>query len=619
MVMFEQDNMQVVMDRDAFDYNYGDTDGSDPSQRALDALLPTVTRVCVLDGPMFQGRAMGGKVMLDTSDARALRDLARCLRIVEDPDTFNHCACLGGPTMELYAGLEHVATIGLQHGRAIRWKQWYHDAQLQSGDQLTKWLHNQGVDPGRLEAIYQRGGNIFVEEENGSSPREKESQHLCLKAQELAQEGKLAEAQQLCTQALGLDPDQAEAYALRAQIHYQMGGLRESADDCSTAIDCGLRHAGIYFIRAIAMDSAGRADEALADCSMALHLDSAHAAAYNSRGLIRGRLGRFDEAFADFSEAIRLEPKWFLPYLHRAQISQSKAQLDSALADYDRAVELVEQVSAEHEPAEGDPMAALVYCRRGDARHDQFQEAEAEADFAEARHHHPAAAAGYLGEMWIRRGNFGRAFEVFTQLLDLRPNDPQGYLGRAAAAEALGDLEQTCSDCTEAIRVQPEGSIGYVVRARARYWQGRLDDALADLTEHLQRHPADAMAYHFRYAVRKELKELAAALQDLTDAHRLAPNEPQVCNSLAWFLATCTDFRLRDGARAVTFAHKACEATEWNNSYCLDTLAAALAETGAFEEAVKWQTQAVDSSPEDRRPARQARLEMYEAGQAFRE
>jgi tetratricopeptide (TPR) repeat protein len=618
MVTFNNGAVQMIMDRDAFEYTYGDADGPDPAQRDLDALLPKVTRVCVLEGAMLQGRAMGGPVLLDTRDARAIQDLAGCLRIVEDPRTFGHCSCLGGPTMELYAGLEHLATIGVQHGRAIRWKQWYHDAQLEAGDQLTRWLHDQGVDPTRLEAIYQRGDNFVFAEPDASSGRRQEARQLGAQAQERAQEGNLAEALQLCTQALELDPDQAEGYGLRGQVHYHAGRLPEAAADCSAAIDRGLRHAEIYFIRAVAWDGAGRVEEALADCSMALHLNPEHAGAYNSRGLIRGRLGRLDEALEDFAEAIRLAPEWFLPYLHRAQVAHGRGQLDPALADYDRAVELAREASAEGAAAEGDPTVALVYCRRGDARYDLFREEEAEADFAEARRHHAPAAAGYLGEMWLRRNNFGRALEAFGQLVQLRPQDAQGYVGRGLTQETRGDLEEAVADYSTAIRLQPDGA-AYFLRARVRQRQGRTDEALADLSEHLRLQPNDAMAYLFRSGLHKERKALAAALEDLNAAHRAAPDNPQVSNNLAWMLATCADAQLRDGPRAVGLARQACQATDWKNPFCLGTLGAALAETGAFDEAIRWQTQALDLYPPEEKAAGRARLELYQGGQPYRE
>jgi tetratricopeptide (TPR) repeat protein len=621
MVTFDSGAVQMIMDRDAFEYTYGDADGPDPAQRDLDGLLPKVTRVCVLEGAMFQGRAMGGPILLDTDDARAIQDLADCLQIVEDPRTFGHCSCLGGPTIELYAGPEHVATIGLQHGRAIRWKQWYHDAQLQAGDRLTRWLHDQGIDPSRLEAIYQRGDNFVLGEPSASSGRQQEAQQLCAQAQERAQEGKPAEALQLCTRALERDPDQAEAYALRGQVHYQAGHLPQATADCSAAIDRGLRQAEVYFIRAIARDGEGRVEEALADCSMALHLNPQHAGAYTSRGLIRGRLGRLEEAQQDFSEAIRLEPKWFLPRLHRAQLAHGRGQFDAALTDYDSVVELVTEAAREAAVPPGDPTVVLAYCRRGEARQDRFGEAEAEADFAEARRRHPAAAARYLGDMWLRRSNFDRAREAFTHLMQLRPEDPQGYLGRGLAHEARGDLEQAVADYSTAIDLQPDAGACYLSRARVRQRQGLLDEALTDLAEHLRFHPQDVMSYLYRYTLHRERKAWAEAQAAVNAAYSIAPDHPEVCNCLAWMLATRSDPEVRDGPRAVALARQACQATEWKHPNFLDTYAAALAATDVFDDAIHWQTQAVQLSlsTDERKAEREARLKLYQAGQPYRE
>jgi tetratricopeptide (TPR) repeat protein len=618
MVAFSQGAMMMIMDRDAFDYTYGDADGPDPAQRDLDALLPQVTRVCVLEGAMFRGRAMGGPVLFDSRDESAIQELASCLKIVEDPSTFTHCACLGGPTMELYAGLEHVATIGLQHGRAIRWKQWYHDAQLQAGDQLNRWLHDRGVDPARLEAIFHRGDNFLVGESEASGAHGEEVQKLLADAQERARQGKLADALPLCTRALALDPERTEAYALRGQIHHHLGQLAEAGADCSIAIDRGLRQADVFYVRAIALDGAGRMEEAVADCSMALHLNPEHAGAYNSRGLIRGRLGRLDAAVADFSEAVRLAPKWFLPYTNRGQLHHGRGQLDLALADYDWAIEFFQDETAGRPVTPGDPTLAVMYCRRGDVRREIDREKDAEADFAEARRRHPGATANYLGEMWLRRNNPTQAVEEFTQLIRLHPQAVQGYLGRGVAREALGELEQASEDFSQGIRLQPDGG-GYAFRGRVRHRQGRSDEAMADVTEHLRRYPNDTMAFLLRARLHRERGALPEAFADLTAAYQAAPDNPYVCNQLAWMLATCSDDRFRDGPRAVALARQACEATGWKQAPCLDTLAAALAETEAFDEAARWQRQAVELSSEEEKTTRRTRLERYQAGQPYRE
>ena len=133
--------------------------------------------------------------------------------------------------------------------------------------------------------------------------------------------------------------------------------------------------------------------------------------------------------------------------------------------DYDRAIELVEQASPAQADGAGNPTLALVYCRRGDVRHDQFLDEEAEADFASARRCHPVAAAGYLGEMWLRRCNYTKAVDAFAQLVQCRPDDAQSYVGRGMAHEALGDLEDAAADYSEAIRKNPDADIAFALRA----------------------------------------------------------------------------------------------------------------------------------------------------------
>jgi tetratricopeptide (TPR) repeat protein len=155
------------------------------------------------------------------------------------------------------------------------------------------------------------------------------------------------------------------------------------------------------------------------------------------------------------------------------------------------------------------------------------------------------------------------------------------------------------------------------MRARVRHRQERFDEAMADLSEHLRLHPADPMAYLFRSAIYKEQNNLAAALADLNLAHQADPEDPQVCNSLAWMLSTCSQARFRDGDRAVKLARQACGATEYQHPVCLGTLAAGLAETGDFQEAIRWQNEALSVDPSDEEG--RARLELYEAGAPYRE
>ena len=85
-------------------------------------------------------------------------------------------------------------------------------------------------------------------------------------------------------------------------------------------------------------------------------------------------------------------------------------------------------------------------------------------------------------------------------------------------------------------------------------------------------------------------------------------------------LATTPNDGLRDGKRALELARAACELTNWKNPNYIDTLAAAYAETGDFEQAVNWETKALEFPDfiEKNGQAARKRLEFYRKHQPYR-
>ena len=87
-------------------------------------------------------------------------------------------------------------------------------------------------------------------------------------------------------------------------------------------------------------------------------------------------------------------------------------------------------------------------------------------------------------------------------------------------------------------------------------------------------------------------------------------------------MATCPDARYRDGAKAVELAQKAVELVP--RAFCLDTLAAAYAEVGKFEDAMTTQEKAIallkkEEGETERLLKLMERLNSYKAHKPWRE
>ncbi len=112
------------------------------------------------------------------------------------------------------------------------------------------------------------------------------------------------------------------------------------------------------------------------------------------------------------------------------------------------------------------------------------------------------------------------------------------------------------------------------------------------------------------------------ALSHLKAAYAAKPGDVTVANNLAWLLATSPESTHRDGPRAVRLAELVCKATAFGSPPLLETLAAAYAEVGKFDQAEKTIMQAIEivrRNPKTSTETLESRLKLYRAGKPYRE
>jgi len=134
-------------------------------------------------------------------------------------------------------------------------------------------------------------------------------------------------------------------------------------------------------------------------------------------------------------------------------------------------------------------------------------------------------------------------------------------------------------------------------------------------------HLQDALALNPDYAeAHQKLAETTdrpkVALEHWRAAIELGPNNATALRRAAWIRATNAE--LRDGPEAVALAVRALLLTHSPDAPTLDTLAAAYAESGRFEDAIATARRAIATDPAQA-PAIQGRIEVYKLRKPWRE
>ena len=263
-------------------------------------------------------------------------------------------------------------------------------------------------------------------------------------------------------------------------------------------------------------------------------------------------------------------------HIERAEALQKKGRLAEAMTEVRKSLALKSDY----------PNTYLAY---GYLLEAEKKPIEALAQYRRALEIEPRffAAHNNMGATLMRLGRLPEALANFRAALKVNPKMVKALVNLGDALNRLNKPEEAVVHLRKAVEIEPENGNAHFNLGVSHLLMNKKDDAVVDFTKAVEANPNDASAHNNLGSTFRDLGRSKEAVVHYRHAIRLDPHYAITYDSLAWILATCRDASVRDGAEALRLARIACERTRYRDAACLMTLAAAHAETGDYDTAVR--------------------------------
>lgn len=468
-----------------------------------------------------------------------------------------------------------------------------------------------GASEGRQEELAE-GSELDHFEPQGANPRDRmESIELLCEGIGALYGGNFVEAEGIFRRLLALEPDNARVLrdlgdALVGQeklddaLEAYQASLEGSPDDDQTlarvarlqAVRGEFEEAESYYRRVIGstpdqykphlglaevLSEEKRFDEAFIEYEAAAALAPEVADVFLKWGMACQLAGRSEEAINKLQKACRLDESETRYPIYLAQVLREAGRLPDAIQTMSTL-------------ATGHPDDPLVHRRLGEWLTESGEHARAAVHYrraAELQSDIPQAWFNY-GLNLVQIGRAAEAVEAFRKAVGLDPDYLRAWTELATLLTRTGRDAEALDAWQNVLRIAPETGSAYLASAQLMARLG---------------HPE------------KHVVEL------LRRGNQQVPDDMPINNMLSWVLATTPDDSLWDGAEAVRTAERALQLAG-DDPHVLDTLAAAYAAAGRFEDAVAATDRALNLAQARSLPhlasALQDRRALYAAGRPYR-
>lgn len=350
------------------------------------------------------------------------------------------------------------------------------------------------------------------------------------------------QATTLLSQAIQISPNSMTIYYQLGRAHHARHEYDLTVAALRRALDLDPRYVPALSLMASSLDELGRKGEARRYFEAILSIDGTNSRALRSLADISRDEGNTDHAIELLKRALSCQPNYVAALTDLSNLLEKRGA-------HDRALELALQA------ADADPKA---------------YETQVNA-----------------GLLLLRAGRVDEAAAAFVRAAELNPAVAPQLVGQAIKLHDAGNTEAA----TVLLNALAKGgSAATDARYQIARWLSAAGDTAGAIRTYrsvLTLSPAHKGAVSALVSLYLSAKRVRDAVDVLESALSHAPKSVAILRPLASLLATVPDETIRDGKRAIELATRALRQGDDKDPVLLATLAAAYAESGNFDEAVR--------------------------------
>ena len=395
----------------------------------------------------------------------------------------------------------------------------------------------------------------------------------------------------LFRQAVGMKPTGAAIHINFGDILIRVGEHAAAKQSFERALEANPESShALYGLAQLAL-IAGNPEQAVGFLERAKAISPRHGEIYGLLAQAYQRLGNDDAARRE-SQLAKVWPDATRAADPVVQAMESLAVSAQAAAlrgvNFAKRGEFVEAEKAFRAALETNAGSARYYANLGGALAGQGRADEALAAYLEGLKIDSSDVdlLNNIGFTYLQLQRFDEAEQHLRKALEIDPGFAPALGNLGLIAEQRQESEQAIDYFEQALELNPGLLFARNALATQLVRSGDAAAAIEQWRKVLEINPNELAAIYNVAMTQSGRGEHAEAIEYLRKGLSIAPDSSRFVAALAWELATAPNDELRNGAEAMQLAQRVYSAYS-NRPQIIDVMAAALAETGDFDNAVK--------------------------------